>query len=307
MTQRPHKKLVTPPEIAELFCSCSIRGCDAGKKPSNPARITARQYADSSCFWWLAMTKPHEPRPYDAVLGGQSAPPASAAVLGGLEGVKQRLSSNSEAVRMAALSEALKYGQPGWELVFQIFRSSTGSAQWAVYDQLWNAANPKIRKQLLKYIPLQSDVGIDYTKLRDLLAVGEWEKAEAETRKLMLRVADRENVGYLYIGDIEHFPCSDLHAIDQLWVKSSNGRFGFSVQKRIWEDVGGKTEPSYKTFCRFGDRVGWRAMGNWINTSAIAYHLSAPRGHLPHRPHGHQLSPVGVWEAFFLRAARCHL
>ena len=37
------------------------------------------------------MNNSQEPREYDAVLGGNSQPPESAAVLGGIEGVKLRL------------------------------------------------------------------------------------------------------------------------------------------------------------------------------------------------------------------------
>ncbi len=41
--------------------------------------------------------------------------------------------------------------------------------------------------------------------------------------------------------------CEDLRTIDQLWVKYSNGRFGFSVQKRIWHSIGGNKYADYKT------------------------------------------------------------
>lgn len=37
------------------------------------------------------MPDPNQPRENDAVLGGQYPPPASGVILGGLEGVKQRL------------------------------------------------------------------------------------------------------------------------------------------------------------------------------------------------------------------------
>jgi hypothetical protein len=61
----------------------------------------------------------------------------------------------------------------------------------------------------------------------------------------MLKAAKKQKIaylnnGYLDIESIEKFPCTDLGTIDQLWVKYSYGRFGFSVQKRIWESVGGK-------------------------------------------------------------------
>ena len=38
-----------------------------------------------------------------------------------------------------------------------------------------------------------------------------------------------------------NFPCDDLRTIDQLWVHYSNGKFGFSVQKKIYMDELGGT------------------------------------------------------------------
>ncbi|MEI2580272.1 GUN4 domain-containing protein [Scytonema sp. PRP1] len=86
---------------------------------------------------------------------------------------------------------------------------------------------------------LPSEKGVDYTRLRDLLAAGKWKEADEETFAVMLKASGRENDGWLDIESIKNFPCTDLRTIDQLWVKYSNGGFGFSVQKRIWESVVG--------------------------------------------------------------------
>ncbi|NEQ26286.1 MAG: GUN4 domain-containing protein [Microcoleus sp. SIO2G3] len=104
---------------------------------------------------------------------------------------------------------------------------------------------------------LSSERGVDYTKLRDLLASGQWKEADQETLAVMLKAAGRE--GYLDAESIEKFPCTDLRTIDRLWVKYSDGRFGFSVQKRIWESVGGQPgESDYVIYQKFGYRVDWR-------------------------------------------------
>jgi uncharacterized caspase-like protein len=143
------------------------------------------------------------------------------------------------------------------------------------------------RKQLAKsetaIDDLSSDKGVDYTKLRDLLAQGEWKKADQETLAVMLKVAGREKEGWLRIEDIQNFPCTDLRTIDTLWVKYSNGRFGFSVQKRIWESVGGTPDADYETYCRFGDRIKWRVNNDWLNYEQINFSAKAPEGHLPGR------------------------
>ena len=84
-----------------------------------------------------------------------------------------------------------------------------------------------------------SAVGMDYINLRNLLASKKWPEADEETARVMLKVAGREKERYLDTESIEKFPCEDLGTIDQLWVKYSNGRFGFSVQKRIYQSLGG--------------------------------------------------------------------
>ncbi|HEY9606946.1 MAG TPA: GUN4 domain-containing protein, partial [Allocoleopsis sp.] len=128
---------------------------------------------------------------------------------------------------------------------------------------------------------LSSDKGVDYTKLRDLLTQGNWKEADEETLLVMLKVAGRKKDSWLRVEDIEKFPCTDLRTIDTLWVKYSKGRFGFSVQKRIWESVGGTPDADYETYCRFGDRVGWRVDNNWLFYSDLTFTTEAPLGHLP--------------------------
>jgi hypothetical protein len=126
---------------------------------------------------------------------------------------------------------------------------------------------------------LSSDRNVDYTELRDLLAAGNWRLADEETMLVMLKAAGRDKVGRLSDESIENFPCTDLRTIDQLWGKYSNGRFGFSVQKRIWESVG-------KNYENFGEAVGWRKKGWWKNFEWITYEdvifdTKALVGHLP--------------------------
>lgn len=116
---------------------------------------------------------------------------------------------------------------------------------------------------------------IDCTGLKNLLAAGRWREANELTRTIILKVADQENDGYLSDEHIQKFPGKDLHTIDTLWVNYSNGRFGFSVQKRILRDC--KKDPQ-----AFGDRVGWCDQEGWISASSVIYNSTkAPEGHLP--------------------------
>ncbi|MFB2936675.1 GUN4 domain-containing protein [Aerosakkonemataceae cyanobacterium BLCC-F154] len=128
---------------------------------------------------------------------------------------------------------------------------------------------------------LSSEVGIDYTKLRDLLATGKWKEADQETWIVMLKIAGREKERYLRDKDLLSFPSVDLHTIDQLWVKYSNGRFGFSVTNQIWQSVGGNPNLDNKNWKNFGERVGWRVKGNWKLYEELTFTLTAPIGQLP--------------------------
>ncbi|MBC1197745.1 GUN4 domain-containing protein [Microcystis aeruginosa BLCCF158] len=138
---------------------------------------------------------------------------------------------------------------------------------------------------LQREVELKSDAGMDYSKLRDLLKAEKWKEADEETLRVMLAVAKREKEGWLRVEDIDNFPCADLRTIDQLWVKYSNGRFGFSVQKRIYQGLGGTREYNREIWEKFGDKVGWRKGGSWtIGNKDITFDKSAPEtpeGHLP--------------------------
>ena len=122
---------------------------------------------------------------------------------------------------------------------------------------------------------------MDYRKLRDYLAQGKWKEADEETIRVMLAVAKREKEGWLDEGSIDNFPCADLRTIDQLWVKYSGGKFGFSVQKRIYQGFGGTREYNSEIWRQFGDKVGWRKGGDWLYYKDITFDKKAPEGHLP--------------------------
>jgi hypothetical protein len=129
---------------------------------------------------------------------------------------------------------------------------------------------------------LVSEGGVDYTLLRDLLAAGEWQKADRETETVMIKASGREEDGWLSEEDLEEFPCEDLRIINQLWVKYSNRHFGFSVQKLIWESIEGTNkDEDVEVWKQFGDKVGWRVNDSWVGYRNLTFSLDAPEGHLP--------------------------
>ncbi|NEQ39873.1 MAG: Clp protease [Okeania sp. SIO3I5] len=133
-------------------------------------------------------------------------------------------------------------------------------------------------------IELLSDKNVDYTKLRDFLANGEWKEADQETARCMFKVADLKEDNSLRAEDIENFPCKDLCTIDRLWVKYSNGKFGFSVQKEIYYNLGGKKEYNEEVWKEFAYKVGWRKGEKWLYYSDLKFDISTHyTGHLPSR------------------------
>jgi hypothetical protein len=132
---------------------------------------------------------------------------------------------------------------------------------------------------------LRSEKNIDYTPLRDFLKAGEWEEADQETLRVMCRAMGREEEGWFREEDIQQFSCQDLRTIDQLWRKYSDERFGFSVQKTIWQECGSpmKYKSAGENWERFSDIVGWRVNNHWIRYNKITFAPSALPGHLPAR------------------------
>ncbi|MCC3434251.1 GUN4 domain-containing protein [Microcoleus sp. PH2017_05_CCC_O_A] len=169
-------------------------------------------------------------------------------------------------------------------------------------------------------VSLESSISThySYTRLRDLLAEGKWREADQETGKMMLNVGNATVERKIQSGEYkyatvdnhrvscqsaDYFPCTDLCTIDRLWLKYSNGRFGFSVQKRIISELGedalslmslkkrGKGTDSQalkeKIELReeFIKRIGWYDpdnLGQYTKQyNDLTFATQAPYGHLP--------------------------
>ncbi|MBO1051868.1 MAG: trypsin-like serine protease [Dolichospermum sp. DET73] len=131
--------------------------------------------------------------------------------------------------------------------------------------------------------PTNEPTPVTFQKLEALLKAGQWRDADLETWALMKKLTKREQEGWLRLEDVKNFPRQELRKMDQLWVKYSNGKFGFSVQKQIWLDWGGKLdgEPDIDTYVKLGDRVGWRKNNDWLDYGSYTFSTNAPPGHLP--------------------------
>ena len=139
--------------------------------------------------------------------------------------------------------------------------------------------DPEIEAELTS---LQSNVQNQlYQQLETYLKNEQWQEADKETRKVMLKVADREEQDFLDADSINNFSCEALRKIDRLWVKYSKGKFGFSVQKKIYESLGGTGVYNKKIWDSFGNRIGWSKGENWVKYYDLTFNLNAPDAHLP--------------------------
>ncbi len=224
---------------------------------------------------------------------------------------------------------------------------STSSSQTSVNSNTTTATEATssiIDSSEPKTILISKATGINYSRLSDLLAARKWKEADQETKRMMLQATGREQEGWLSTEsmlqatgreqegwlreeDINKFSCEDLRIIDRLWLDSSQGKFGFSVQKEIWQKNGSPTVDSpMRIWRQFYINVGWKTEESGIESDAgyVSYDdlrgfTSEPsrRGNLPS---GLELvnrcnwvggkgfvCEWGLLENIFSRAANCNL
>jgi hypothetical protein len=145
----------------------------------------------------------------------------------------------------------------------------------------------------------------DYSSLEELLKIGQWQEADKETKRILLKLFGKEEDKGLGVEEIRKLPCEVIRTIDDFWTTYSNGRFGLSVQKQIWQNVKsskpqkisilsklknilGETEKEgdndnskNKWYC-FGERVGWYKENNWVAYQNIASELTITTGSFPY-------------------------
>ncbi|PWA62898.1 GUN4-like protein [Artemisia annua] len=132
--------------------------------------------------------------------------------------------------------------------------------------------------------PDKSSTSLDL--LERLLSASDFREADNETRRLLIALAGESAVkrGYVFFSEVQFISESDLKTIDELWLKHSNNKFGYSVQKKIFQK-------SDKDFTRFFIKVGWMKK---LDTEVVQYNYRAfpdefiwelnddtPEGHLP--------------------------
>ncbi|MGV0027889.1 GUN4 domain-containing protein [Phormidesmis priestleyi] len=183
----------------------------------------------------------------------------------------------------ALIQEAMQRGAT--DFAYLCFREAT------------KAIDPALKLQLTA---LKASVETSqYQKLEEYLSSGQWEAADNETYRLMITTVGKEEGQWFEPEELLNFPCEALKAIDGLWVKHSNGHFGFSVQKKIYLECDGIPDGQYceEAWNKFCHANGWRVN----EKSDVIYDTSSPEGHLPEM----YISYIVVARDFLFRIETC--
>ena len=122
-----------------------------------------------------------------------------------------------------------------------------------------------------------SEVGIDYSPLQGYLLNECYEDADRFTSSKLRELAGEKAVkrGYVYFSEVESIPSIDLSTLNKLWIVYSRGKFGFTVQAKILDSVGGRYD-------KLWPRIGWKKDGIWTRyPRAFNWSIEAPNGHMP--------------------------
>jgi hypothetical protein len=138
---------------------------------------------------------------------------------------------------------------------------------------------------------------IKYQRLTHLLKNAQWREADEETVRLVERLMPypRHQHGCSNI-DVDQITPKELITINKIWLEASGGRFGFSVQKKIWHKINKLDRNEYSSarksrhnlifasqleYDMFTEAVGWSNDMGRIYHADFDYQIDNPKGHLP--------------------------
>lgn len=187
---------------------------------------------------------------------------------------------------LSTLDELAAYGDHALEVLMEFLQQRRGESPdpslGKAYQMLWAADKPEVQNFLDTHfptgvVPLVSDRGVDYLPLQRQLAAGNYQAADRLTLLKLCELAgpDTAKRQWLYFTEVENFPIPDLLTVDRLWTVHSEGKFGFSVQRKLWVSVG-------RDFNKLWTKINWKSGNIWTRyPNEFTWNLDAPVGHLP--------------------------
>ncbi|NEO27350.1 MAG: hypothetical protein F6K03_10760, partial [Kamptonema sp. SIO4C4] len=205
-----------------------------------------------------------------------------ASVQAELENLRQQLNSSSRKKQLPAIAQLEQLGEPGWKVLMEFLSSQAKTPTPAIgqaYLTLKQQDSSVIQDFLTTkfpqgIVPLNSDRNIDYQPLQDLLIAQDFQPADRLTLEKLCELAGPQALErrWIYFTEVDKFPVPDLQTLDTLWWSYSQGKFGFSVQRKLWLALG-------KDFNKLWDKIGWRNDKTWTRyPHEFIWDLSAPQG-----------------------------
>ena len=219
--------------------------------------------------------------------------------------LQHQIYSESPKQQLNSVSQLLDGGKTGLDIVMEWMVSvedrSNNYALGKAYQNLYLSEDSKIKEFLAcnfpqGLVPLKTERKIDYQPLQQLLLQQDFQGADIVTLQKLCELAGAAAVErkWIYFTEVESFPIADLRTLDNLWLMYSEGKFGFSVQRKIWLSVG-------KDFSKLWTKIGWKSGNTWTRyPKEFMWNLTAPVGHLPL---SNQLRGVRVIDALFAHPA----
>ena len=123
-----------------------------------------------------------------------------------------------------------------------------------------------------------------YFEIKELMQKGLWKQANTQTVEVALSVSGRSDEGWFDDNAVKRFPCSDLYYIDAIFRQHSDGKFGFSAQKKVYEKIVAKNPDlnEQEIYIKFATAVGWIKNDKFVSYPDLFFDIDkAPKGHLP--------------------------
>nr|YP_010851140.1 hypothetical protein Ycf53 [Aphanocladia delicatula]WGH14152.1 hypothetical protein Ycf53 [Aphanocladia delicatula] len=152
-----------------------------------------------------------------------------------------------------------------------------------IYQKIIERNSSTTKEKLIKQLPNGVIIStrfnyINYQNLQNLLIHKKFEEADKLTQQCLceivtLKTNNKKN--WLYFTDIQLIPQEDLFILDLLWKIYSKGKFGFSVQKKIWIK-------NNKKWDKLWGKIEWLKQGVMKRyPQEFMWTIDAPEGHLP--------------------------
>jgi hypothetical protein len=162
-----------------------------------------------------------------------------------------------------------------------VFLAAAGVVYWIIISILSSTFERFRHGNADRYIPYSKMI-----KLQNLLEEQKLQEADRLTAEIILTAAgklktvpdsqlpanaDIENKS-INLSDVNSLPCQLILKINEIWSSQSKGKFGLSVQDKIWEtaQVPGNKNTSLRNYIK---EVGWQP--------AVTQVSSYPKGYFP--------------------------